>query len=98
MLALSHALISTLGLGCLVGPRYEVPPAPVPHAAQYKEAGAWKVATPGDAIPRGAWWTMFRQPELDALQTQLNITNQSIVAAAESYIAARAQVRAAEAQ
>jgi NodT family efflux transporter outer membrane factor (OMF) lipoprotein len=83
--------------GCLVGPHYRVPPAPVPWAAHYKE-GTWKVAAPGDAIPRGAWWSMFRQPELDALQARLNITNQTIVAATENYLAARAQVRVAEAQ
>ena len=88
---------SALVIGCLVGPRYEVPPAPVPHAAHYKE-GTWKIATPADAIPRGAWWVMFCQPELDALQAQLNITNQTIVAAAENYLSARAQVRVAEAQ
>jgi NodT family efflux transporter outer membrane factor (OMF) lipoprotein len=90
------SLVGTLALSCAVGPPYLRPPAPVPSAMHYREA--WKLATPGDAIPRGAWWTMFRQPELDALQRQLAISNQTILAAAERYLAARAQVRVAEAQ
>jgi NodT family efflux transporter outer membrane factor (OMF) lipoprotein len=92
-----RALLASVLAGCLVGPAYHVPPAPVPRAASYKEA-TWRVASPGDAIPRGAWWTMFRQPELDALQRRLNITNQTLVAATQNYLAARAQVRVAEAQ
>src|SRR5262245_51760709 len=66
----SDILASVALAGC-VGPSYERPPAPVPRATRYQEAAAWKVATPADALPRGPWWTMFRQPELDALQAQL---------------------------
>lgn len=92
-----RALLAGTLAGCLVGPDYHVPSAPVPRAQHYKE-GTWKIANPGDAIPRGAWWAMFHQPELDALQRRLNITNQTIIAATENYLAARAQVRVAEAQ
>jgi NodT family efflux transporter outer membrane factor (OMF) lipoprotein len=41
---------------------------------------------------------MFREPELDALQAQLNINNQSIAVAFQNYMAALAQVRAARSQ
>ncbi|HEX7836572.1 MAG TPA: efflux transporter outer membrane subunit [Kofleriaceae bacterium] len=84
--------------GC-VGPAYHVPRAPVPVAAAYKEAprGTWKLATPADSIPRGRWWEMFHEPELDALERRLNIANQTIAQAVENYVAARAQVRAARA-
>ncbi|MBX3158142.1 MAG: efflux transporter outer membrane subunit [Deltaproteobacteria bacterium] len=92
--SMAAALVAT---ACGVGPAYRVPRAPVPLAAHYKEAG-WKVARPADAIPRGAWWTMFAQPELDALEAQLAIANQTIVVAAESYLGARALIRVAEAQ
>ncbi|HEX5061638.1 MAG TPA: efflux transporter outer membrane subunit [Kofleriaceae bacterium] len=93
------ALVPQIALGaCVVGPSYQVPPAPTPTSARYKEAGTWKVASPGDALPRGPWWTMFRQPELDALQAHLNVNNQTIAAAFENYLAARALIRAAEAQ
>jgi NodT family efflux transporter outer membrane factor (OMF) lipoprotein len=90
--------VLAIASGCSIGPSYRVPPAPVPVAAHYKESGRWKVAAPADGIPRGNWWTMFRQPELDTLQARLDITNQSIVAATENYLAARALVRVAEAQ
>ncbi len=83
--------------GCTVGPAYHRPRAPLPGSDAYKE-GAWKVASPSDAIPRGKWWTMFHEPELDALEARLNITNQTIVQALENYLAACAQIRAARAQ
>ncbi|NVB80544.1 MAG: efflux transporter outer membrane subunit [Kofleriaceae bacterium] len=76
--------------GCTVGPEYHRPPAPVPSA--YKD---WKVATPADAIPRGRWWTMFRDPELDGLVVRLNVNNQTIAQAVEDYVAAASQIRAA---
>src|SRR5262249_28865891 len=83
--------------GCTVGPAYHRPDAPLPASGVYKE-GTWKVASPSDAIPRGRWWTMFHEPELDALEARLNITNQTIVQAFENYLAACAQIRAARAQ
>jgi NodT family efflux transporter outer membrane factor (OMF) lipoprotein len=92
---------AVLSASCLPGPTYRVPRAPTPFARAYKEAagnaGAWKVATPRDAIPRGAWWVMFRDSELDALETRLNISNQNIAQAFANYVAARALVRAARA-
>ena len=85
--------------GCDPGPRYRVPDAPRPGGAQWKEAyGTWKIASPADAIPRGAWWTMFREPELDALQVRLEAGNQSIKVAFHNFEAARAQIRIARSQ
>jgi NodT family efflux transporter outer membrane factor (OMF) lipoprotein len=78
---------------CLAGPTYRKPAAPLPIAATFK--GAWKTAHPADAIPRGKWWTMFHDAELDALETRLDISNQTIAQAMAAYVAARAQVRAA---
>ncbi len=89
------AVAAALSVAC-VGPAYHVPPEPV--AAAYKEArGTWKLATPLDAIPRGRWWEMFHEPELDALEKRLNINNQTIAQAVENYLQARAQIRAARA-
>jgi NodT family efflux transporter outer membrane factor (OMF) lipoprotein len=88
------AVVST---GC-VGPAYRVPRAPAPVAAAYKEArGMWKLAAPLDAIPRGRWWEMFHEPELDGLERRLNFDNQSIALAVENTLQARAQIRAARA-
>ena len=69
---------------CTVGPNYVRPIAIVP--TQYKEADKnWLVAQPNDAIDRGYWWVIFNDPELNSLESQLDISNQTIAAAAASY-------------
>jgi NodT family efflux transporter outer membrane factor (OMF) lipoprotein len=65
--------------GCSVGPNYVRPPVETPSA--YKEAQGWKQAEPRDEQPRGNWWEAFNDPQLDALVTQVAITNQTIKAA-----------------
>jgi NodT family efflux transporter outer membrane factor (OMF) lipoprotein len=67
---------------CTVGPDYQRPSAPVP--AQYKEAG-WKVGEPLDAINRGAWWSIYKDPVLDGLEKQIDISNQNLKAAAAAF-------------
>lgn len=84
------AAFSILTLSCSVGPNYHRPSAPVPGA--YKEYKGWKVATPNDTINRGAWWSIYRDPTLDALESQVNISNQNIKQAEAAYAEARAVV------
>ncbi|MFO1396696.1 MAG: efflux transporter outer membrane subunit [Burkholderiales bacterium] len=81
--------------GCMVGPDYQRPAAPVP--AQYKEAAGWKVAQPADAAPRGAWWQAYRDPDLDALMAQVDVSNQSIALYAARVREANAGTQAARA-
>lgn len=69
--------------GCLVGPDYHRPDAPV--ATAYKELAGWKPGTPGDAIDRGAWWSIYHDPTLDGLEAQVAISNQSLKAAEAAY-------------
>src|SRR6202453_3414569 len=97
------ALLLTLP-GCVVGPKYH-PPAPPPPApvykespAQFKDAGDWTVAQPADAKLRGKWWEIFNDPELNALEEQLDINNQNIKQYFENFMAARAVVREARSQ
>jgi NodT family efflux transporter outer membrane factor (OMF) lipoprotein len=52
--------------------------------AQYKEAG-WKVGEPVDAIDRGAWWSVYKDPVLDDLERQIDISNQNLKAAAAAF-------------
>jgi NodT family efflux transporter outer membrane factor (OMF) lipoprotein len=67
---------------CTVGPDYQRPSAPVP--ARYKEAG-WKVGEPLDAIDRGTWWSVYKDPVLDDLEKQIDISNQNIKAAEAAF-------------
>jgi NodT family efflux transporter outer membrane factor (OMF) lipoprotein len=59
--------------------------------------GAWQVAAPSDATLRGNWWELYNEPELNALEAQLDINNQNIQQAYENFMAARATVRQARA-
>jgi NodT family efflux transporter outer membrane factor (OMF) lipoprotein len=47
---------------------------------------------------RGDWWRVFRQRELDALESRLEVNNQNIAVAFANFMAARAQIRAARAK
>jgi NodT family efflux transporter outer membrane factor (OMF) lipoprotein len=62
---------------------------------QFKEANGWTVAQPQDATLRGKWWEIYSEPELNALEEQLNIDNQNIRQAFENFMEARALVREA---
>ena len=84
------AAFSIATLSCSVGPNYHRPSAPVP--AVYKEYKGWKPATPNDTINRGAWWSIYRDPTLDALEGQVNVSNQNIKQAEAAYAEARAVV------
>ena len=97
------AILCLLG-GCSVGPKYHTPSTDNP--AVYKEltpAGfpntdGWKVAQPKDDALRGKWWEIFNDPQLNALEDKVNVSNQSIAAAAANFFAARAMVREARSQ
>jgi NodT family efflux transporter outer membrane factor (OMF) lipoprotein len=88
---LAVALAAT---GCMVGPDYHRPPAPVPVA--YKELAGWTTATPRDAISRGPWWSIYDDPVLDGLERQVNINNQTVKEFEAAYRNAVALVREAQ--
>ncbi len=98
------ALGTCLLTGCTVGPKYHTPTADTPVAykeltpADYKNTDGWKVAQPSDATLRGKWWEIFNDPQLNALEEKVNVSNQNIAAAAASYFSARALVKEARAQ
>src|ERR1700747_2556599 len=77
--------------GCTVGPKYHQPAVPTPPA--YKEVGDWKPAQPNDQNLGGAWWKIFQDPQLDALEDQVNVSNQNLKAAEAQYRQARAVLR-----
>ncbi len=103
LLALHAAVICSLLAGCNVGPKYLPPTMIAPpvfkeSSEQFKEAGEWAIAQPQDAVLRGKWWEIYNEPELNALEEQLNIDNQNIREAFENFMEARALVREARSQ
>jgi NodT family efflux transporter outer membrane factor (OMF) lipoprotein len=89
------AAMLVIFIACAVGPDYVRPKDEAPAA--YKEGAAWKVAQPQEAAVRGAWWKIFQDPQLDALEEQVNISNQNVAAAEAQFRQARALVQAARA-
>ena len=85
------AVVFLLLGGCAVGPNYRTPVVETPPA--YKEAGNWKPAQPNDQNLGGNWWTIFQDPQLDALELQVNVSNQNLKAAEAQYQQARAVLR-----
>ena len=63
MLALPAGLAILLA-GChAVGPDYHTPPVPQP--ASWHTEGPWRQGEPKDQIPKGAWWEIFHDAELN---------------------------------
>jgi NodT family efflux transporter outer membrane factor (OMF) lipoprotein len=91
----ARALLVTIAVlqlaGCTVGPKYHPPVVQAP--AGYKEVGDWKPAQPNDQNLGGTWWTIFQDPQLDALEAQVNVSNQNLKAAEAQYRQARAALR-----
>lgn len=93
---LALVMLALGAAGCSFAPRYRVPDsAPVPE--RYKELAGWKAAEPKDAVARGDWWTLFKDPDLDRLQEQLQSENLQLKAAYARLEQARAQYRIARA-
>ncbi len=83
-------------IGCAaVGPDYQRAAAIVP--AQYKEMKGWKLATPRDDFSKGEWWKLFRDPELNALEAQVAVSNQTLKADEANYRQALALIAEARA-
>jgi len=86
---------------CMVGPNYQRPKAPVSPAyketppADWKEAQDWKQAQPNEAAKRGKWWEIYNDPELNALEEQVSLSNQNVLAAEAQFREARYAVRIA---
>ncbi|MFM0319530.1 efflux transporter outer membrane subunit [Paraburkholderia nemoris] len=91
MLAVASVFVFAL-TACTVGPDYVKPPATT--AATYKEleGTGWKPAQPADTFTRGAWWSVYADPSLDALEQQVASANQNVQAAEARFRAARATV------
>jgi NodT family efflux transporter outer membrane factor (OMF) lipoprotein len=104
--ACAASMAAVLLSGCRVGPKYVKPAAPAPPefkessptAYAHAPSGTWQPAQPQDAALKGKWWEVFNEPELNALEDQLDINNQNIAEYFQNFMAARAQVREAKSQ
>jgi NodT family efflux transporter outer membrane factor (OMF) lipoprotein len=73
----SRACVVCLVLsGCMVGPDYKRPDAPVSPA--FKELSGWKPSQPSDAMDKGAWWSVYHDPVLDRLERKVDVSNQTV--------------------
>jgi len=62
--------------GCTVGPNYKRPSAP--SAAKWDLAEPWREGSPKDAIPKGQWWSVFNDEDLNKLEAQSLAANQTL--------------------
>jgi outer membrane protein TolC len=95
------ALLASLALctGCNVGPKDHVPAALAPPAfteqppQSFTGSKDWSAATPEDAWAKGRWWQVFHDPELNQLEQQVDVNNQTLKSAESRFRQARAFVR-----
>jgi NodT family efflux transporter outer membrane factor (OMF) lipoprotein len=88
--------------GCTVGPNYQRPTAPtapafketaVPVPPPNPPGGGWKQVNPNDSALRPNWWEIYQDPQLDKLEQQVAVSNQTLKASYEQYMQARAAVQ-----
>jgi NodT family efflux transporter outer membrane factor (OMF) lipoprotein len=90
--------------GCDFAPKYSRPAAVTP--ATFKEdsgtnntdTNIWQAAHPDDAVIRSNWWETFNDSQLNALEQQVAISNQNVVAAFENFLSAHATVHETQAE
>src|ERR1700722_4132109 len=90
---------------CAVGPNYNRPAAIVapaykeapPEAFKEAQAAGLRPANPSDVFQKGKWWEIYNDPTLNALEENVNISNQNVLVAEANYRQAKAAVRVARA-
>jgi multidrug efflux pump len=78
-----------------VGPDYRPPTNSVPAGYKAAEYGNWKEGEPLDNVPKGEWWEIFGDTNLDSLETEALQANQELKAAVARVDQARATARIA---
>ncbi len=97
VVASASMALAILG-GCRVGPNYVQPTVPPPPLAFKETPANWKQATPQDQLPKGKWWEIFDDQELNSLEEKIAVSNQTLKVSYEQYMGARELVRQARAQ
>jgi NodT family efflux transporter outer membrane factor (OMF) lipoprotein len=98
----TFAIACLIGLflsGCMVGPKYVKPTAPMAPGFKeqppesFQESDGWKTAQPRDQALRGNWWEIFGDPQLNALEEAVTLSNQNLKVAEARFRQARAMIR-----
>src|SRR5947209_7307735 len=90
--------------GCNFAPKYSRPATPKPAAYKEltpesaKQVDGWKTAEPNDNALRGKWWEVFGDAQLNALENEVDISNQTVASALANFLSARAVVKQNRAQ
>lgn len=94
---INSGLISLSLIGCTLGPDYKRPNV-IPPTTYREEANHWKLAKPRDHYPRGMWWEIYDDIQLNALVQQISISNQNIRSSEAQYRQALSLLDAARAR
>ena len=84
--------------GCTVGPKYVQPSVPPPPAAFKETPSNWSQANPQDQLPKGKWWEIYGDQQLNSLEETIAVSNQNLKVAYREYMSARDLVRQARSQ
>jgi outer membrane protein, multidrug efflux system len=99
---LTAALLITLTSGCAgwltVGPDYKQPTNAIPQTYKAAECGNWKIGVTLDNVPKGNWWELFGDTNLNALETEAVQANQQLKVAIARVDQARATARVARSE
>ena len=83
--------------GCMVGPKYVKPAAPLAptfkETTDWKEGDGWKIAKPEDALLRDKWWELYGDATLNELEEQVEPSNQTLKIAEANFRQARTAIR-----
>ena len=91
MKTLCACLLAVAAGGCATAAPYERPSAPqVPPS--FRENADWQSARPADQAPRGAWWEIFQDPQLNALEAQIDSSNLTLRIQQARFLQARAAI------
>jgi len=82
-----------LATGCIKRTPYVTPA--VETTPVFREDPNWKVAAPSDTALKGEWWGVFGDDQLNALENQVAVSNQTLKSAEAELLSARAAVRVA---
>jgi hydrophobe/amphiphile efflux-1 (HAE1) family protein/NodT family efflux transporter outer membrane factor (OMF) lipoprotein len=97
-IALLFSIISAKANWSMVGPDYKPQTNSVPANYKAVDFGNWKQGQPLDNVPKGNWWEIFGDTNLNMLETQAVQANQQLKAAVARVDEARATARVARSQ